>query len=88
MDREMGKETEFKTRNGEKWERRRNLRREMGVNGKRDETRYIIFLTKNKKQGKKLENRGKNTKKTGKQGKKQKITRNTETRFRRGSGKC
>ena len=106
MDREMGNETEFETINGQKWETRRNSRREMGVNVKRDKTRYIIFLRKNKKnrektgkpgektlknrkkQGKKLENRGKNTKKQEKTGKKKKITRNTETSFRRGSGKC
>ena len=52
----------------------------MGVNGKRDETRYIIFQRKTIKTGNKLEkNKGENTKITGE--KKQKITRNTETRF-------
>ena len=55
----------------------------MGVNGKQDETRCIIFQQKNKKTGEKTEKAGgKNTKKTGKnRGKKLKITRNTETRF-------
>ena len=36
----------------EKWETRRNLRQEMGVNGKRDETRYMIFNKKRENQGK------------------------------------
>ena len=78
LGREMGNETEFETRNGRKWETRL----------------YKIhhFSTKN------LKNRGKKTGKQGgkqykknsrkKTGKKQKIARNTETRFRRGSGKC
>ena len=36
----------------------------MGVNGKQDETRYIIFQQKTRKTGgKNLKNRGKNTKK-------------------------
>ena len=33
---------------GKKWETRRNLRQEMGVNGKQDETSNIIFQQKNK----------------------------------------
>ena len=48
---------------GEEWETRRNLRRETGVNGKRDDTRYIIFQRKMRKTGKNWKNKGKNTKK-------------------------
>ena len=49
---------------GENWETRWNLRREVGVNGKQDNTRYIIFRGKTqKKQEKKTgNNRGKNRK--------------------------
>ena len=89
---------------GDKWEMRRNLRREMGVNGKQEETRYIIFQQKTRKTGGKTEekNRGKNTKK---QEKEQEKTENykkyrneilmrfremlkTETSFQRDVGKC
>ena len=56
-------------------------------NGRKWETRYIIFLQKTRKTGKKLEKQGKNTKKQEKQEeKKQKITKNTETRFDEVSG--
>ena len=76
--REMGNDTEFETRNWRKWE----TRREMGVNGKRDDTRYIIFAMKNEKNREKTGKQGEKTqKKQEKTGKKQKITRNTETRF-------
>ena len=73
--REIGNKTEFETRNGCKWETRRDT---------------LFFNEKTRKTGK---TGGKNTKKRGKKhlktgGKKQKITRNTETRFRRGFGKC
>ena len=64
---------------GDKWETRRTSRQEMGVNGKRDETRYIIFQRKTRKTWEKnWKNRGETLKK---QEKKQKLTRNTETRF-------
>ena len=79
---------------GEKWKTIRNLRQKMGVNRKQDNKRFIIFQQKQEKQGKNRKNRGgkhkknrrKNTNKQG--GKKQKVTRNTETRFWRGFGKC
>ena len=84
MDREMGNETEFETRNG----------REMGNktefetrNGRKWETRQDKmhhFSTKNKKKtGKQIGKTGENTLKKNmkKPGKKQKITRNTERRF-------
>ena len=49
----------------------------MGVNGKRDKTRNIIFQRKTRKAGK----TGENThKKQGKKQEKEKITRNKETR--------
>ena len=49
---------------GEKWETRQNSRQEMGVNGKRDETRNIIFQQqKTRKIGGKNWKTGKNTKK-------------------------
>ena len=51
---------------GEKWETIRNSRREMGVNGKQDDTRYIIFQRKTRKTGKKLEKQGKKHKKNRK----------------------
>ena len=75
--REMGNETEFETRNGRKWETRRY--------------KLHHFSTKNEKTEGKNWKTGeithkKNRKKQGE--KKQKITRNTETRFQRGSGKC
>ena len=88
----------------EKWETRQNLRREMGVNGKQDNTRYIIFSTKKREiGGKNWKNRRKNTKK--KTGKNRNKTENykkyknnistrfremlkTETSFRRDFGKC
>ena len=58
----------------------------MGVNGRQGDTRYIIFQQKREKQGKNWKKQGKNTKKqeeTGKnrEKKKQKITKNTKTRF-------
>ena len=75
MDREMGNETEFETRNGHKWETKRYKKHH--------------FSTKKKKNREKnRKNRGKNTKKQEKTGKKQKITRKTETKFRRDFGKC
>ena len=66
---EMGNETEFDTRNGRKWETRQD--------------RIHNFSKKNeKKRGKTGKKRGKNTKKNmKKKQEKQKITRNTETRF-------
>ena len=68
--REMGNDTEFETRNGRKWETRR----------------YKIhhFSTINEKNRVKT---GKTGEKSLKNRKKQKITRNTETSFGRGSGK-
>ena len=64
---------------GEKCEAGRNSRREMGVNGKRDETRDIIFQQKTKKR----KITGKQHKKQG--GKKTKkikeILKRDETRF-------
>ena len=51
---------------GEKWEKRRNLRQKMGVNGKGEETRNIIFQQKTRNREKTGKNRGKNTKKQGK----------------------
>ena len=52
----MGNKTEFKTRNG----KQDGIPQERGVNGKRGETRNIIFQQKNKKK-----NRGKKHQKTG-----------------------
>ena len=72
---EMGNDTEFKTRNGRKWETRR----------------YKIhhFSTKNEKNREKTGKTGEKTlKNREKNREKQNITRNTETRFQRGSGKC
>ena len=64
----------------EKWETRRNFRQEMGLNGKQDKTRYIIFQQKTRKTGKKTGKTGEKTLKNWrKKGKKQKVTRNTET---------
>ena len=64
---------------GKKWETRQNLRREIGLNGKQDKMGYIIFQRKTRK------NRGKTGKTEErtlkKQGKKLKVTRNTEKRF-------
>ena len=48
----------------------------MGVNGKRYETRNIIFSRKTRKKGKKTEKTGEKTQKTEKRGKKLKIIRN------------
>ena len=61
MDRGIGNKTEFKTRNG----KRDGTRQEMGVNGKRDQTRYIIL------QQKKQETPGNNRKEWGKTKKKE-----------------
>ena len=65
----MGNETEFEMRNGRKWETRRD--------------KIHHFSTKNKTNRENTgKNRGKNTQKNRKnRGKKQKIIRNTETRF-------
>ena len=86
----MGNETEFETRNGREMGNETELETRNGRKWKRDDTRYFIFQQKTRKnRGKNEKNRGKNTKKQGgKNRKKQKITRNTETRFQRGSGKC
>ena len=75
----------------------------MGVNGKQDDTRYIIFQRKTRKTGKKQEKQGGKTLKTGKKNREKpenyKKYRNeistrfremlkTETSFRRDFGKC
>ena len=71
----------------------------MGVNGKRDDTRYINFQQKTRKTGKQLEKQGKNTNKNRKKNTKlQEIQKRyfdevpenaeTETSFRRDFGKC
>ena len=56
---------------GKKWETIRNLRREMVVNGKQYDPRYIIFQQKNEKNREKIGKTGEKTlKKTGKTGRK------------------
>ena len=52
MDREMGNETEFETRN---WREMGNKMEFESRNGKQDKTRNIIFFTKNKKNWEKQE---------------------------------
>ena len=67
MDREMGNETEFETRNGRKWETKRYKKHH--------------FSTKNEKNREKTGKTGVKTPKNRKKLEKLKITRNTETRF-------
>ena len=90
MDREMGNETEFEMRNGQEMGNKMEFETR---NRRKWETRRdkSFFNKKPEKQGKTGEKTGDKNTKTGEKNrrkKKQKITRNTETRFRRGSGKC
>ena len=100
--REMGNKAELDTKNGREMGNETEF--EMGLNGKRGDTRCIIFQQKNGR--KKLEKQGKIHKKSGKNRKKnKKKTENykkyrneistrfqemlkTETSFRRDFGKC
>ena len=64
MDQEMGSKMEFKTRNKQEI---RNKMEEMGVNGKQDKRRNIIFQRKTRKTGGKSLKTGKKLKEIQKQ---------------------